>query len=177
MPGEGSDNTDRLIVLVSLTDESGYVKGNPYRELGLSADTPLSEVAGIILDSFGFDSGRPYGFFSTIHGDYTRSNWQIDSFSPDISIHPLSVIRDMPESQILFVYNFEDQWRFLVKYIGKMDPSPDNRSPVILSSEGTAPDQYGPDAWDNPQKPDPDLSLNPHRERLYYQKRLFEEWD
>ncbi|MBN1167313.1 MAG: hypothetical protein JXA44_09325 [Methanospirillaceae archaeon] len=177
MPGEGSDNTDHLIVLVSLTDESGYVKGNPYRELGLSADTPLSEVAGIILDSFGFDSGRPFGFFSIIHGDYSSSPWQVDSFSPEIASHPISVIRDLPQSQILFVYDFEEQWRFLVKYIGKMDPPQNNPSPVILSSEGMAPDQYGPAAWDNPEKPDPDLSSGHNRERFYYQKRLFEEWD
>jgi len=177
MSGERNDHRDIMIVLAAITDESGYVKGNPYREIALYSDTPLSLVAQVLLDAFGFDSGKAFGFYSTVHGDYSRSEWHVDSLSPSIMKIPLAVIDDMDESQMLFVYDFEDEWRFLVKYINRMESSEEIVCPAILTRQGSAPDQYGPDTWDNPVEEVQNEHPVTDHGRFFIQKTLFDRWD
>jgi hypothetical protein len=176
MAGEDDDHRDVMIVLVAITDESGYVKGNPYRKIALYSGTILSLVAQVIIDSFGFDIGKPFGFYSTIHGDYSESDWQVDSFSPAITCISLEGIVESVGSEFLFVYDFEDEWRFILKYIGLMKPSAEIVCPVVLTREGNAPDQYGPETWDNPLETILDEESKKAHIRIPVQKTLFDKW-
>lgn len=176
MVGEHDGHRDVMIVLVAITDESGYVKGNPYRKLAMYSDTVLSCVAQAIVDSFGFDIGKPFGFYSTVHGDYSESDWQVDSFSPAIMCISLQGIIESIGSEFLFIYDFDDEWRFILKYVGNMESSEEITCPVVLAREGNAPDQYGPETWDNPVEKVPDEQSERIPIRIPIQKTLFDKW-
>ena len=44
---------------------------------------------------------------------------------------------------MLLLFDYGDEWRMIVQYLGETEVKPGQKLPMITESKGEAPDQYG----------------------------------
>jgi len=133
------------------TDLSGRVRGKPFRVLGVGESTSLYDLAYEIVKSFEFDFDHLFGFYSKYQGNYFDSDEKYELLdedehsdrSVDVRNVHVSQVFNIPAKRMLFVFDFGDEWRFMVRLLKVALPEPDMEYPVLVESVGEAPCQYG----------------------------------
>ena len=134
----------------------GYFGRKPSsRTLALLESSTLYTLARTILKAFNFDSDHLFGFYNNVY-DWTNSE-EVFEFSGEESNLVQSIIpsRDVKKVRInecfdeigkemLFLYDYGDEWQFFVEFTEKGIRIKDEKYPAILKWEGKAPRQYGP---------------------------------
>jgi hypothetical protein len=46
------------------------------------------------------------------------------------------------DKKLLFMFDYGDEWKFLVEYTGKEDPAPRRKYPFLITKTGKSPEQY-----------------------------------
>jgi hypothetical protein len=139
------------IVRVALQDEPTV-----YREIEVESHKTLSDLAEAIVHAFGFEFDHAFGFYSKLKGrDVMRSQPKYELFA-DMgeettakSVRKTSVADAFPDvgHTMLFMFDYGDDWRFIVEVIGRGQKAARTRYPKVLKKVGQAPEQYG--AWDD----------------------------
>lgn len=123
-----------------------------HREFEIAATGTLYALAKAIVASFDFDFEHAFGFFSSLKGDLFKSPRRYELFvdSDDPVPGSLSVKRTRaaaafasPGSQMRFLFDYGDEWVFLVEFVGRRPREPNVELPRVLASVGEAPAQYG----------------------------------
>jgi hypothetical protein len=127
-----------------------------YREIEVESHKTLSDLAEAIVHAFDFDFDHAFGFYSKLTGrDVMRSQPKYELFA-DMgertearSVRKTSVADAFPEvgHTMLFMFDYGDDWRFIVEVIGMAQKAAKTRYPKVLKKIGQAPEQYG--AWDD----------------------------
>jgi hypothetical protein len=138
------------IVRVVLQDEPTI-----YREIEVESRKTLSDLAEAIVHAFGFDFDHAFGFYSELTGrDVMRSQPKYELFA-DMgektdakSVGKTCVADAFPDvgHEMLFMFDYGDDWRFTVEVIGLGQKAAKTRYPKVLKKVGEAPEQYG--TWD-----------------------------
>ncbi|GEO18585.1 IS1096 element passenger TnpR family protein [Microvirga aerophila] len=138
------------IVRVTLQDEPTI-----YREIEVESRKTLSVLAETIVHAFGFEFDHAFGFYSKLTGqDVMRSQPKYELFA-DMgektdarSVRKTSVADAFPDVgyTMLFMFDYGDDWRFVVEVIGMGQKVAKTRYPKELKKVGEAPEQYG--SWD-----------------------------
>ncbi len=146
------------IVRVALQDEPTV-----YREIEVESHKTLSDLAEAIVHAFGFEFDHAFGFYSKLKGrDVMRSQPKYELFA-DMgeettakSVRKTSVADAFPDvgHTMLFMFDYGDDWRFIVEVIGLGQKVAKTRYPKVLKRVGQAPEQYGP--WDDDADDDGD---------------------
>ncbi len=139
------------IVRVALQDEPTV-----YREIEVESHKTLSDLAEAIVHAFGFEFDHAFGFYSKLEGrDVMRSQPKYELFA-DMgeettakSVRKTSVADAFPDvgHTMLFMFDYGNDWRFIVEVIGRGQKAARTRYPKVLKKVGQAPEQYG--AWDD----------------------------
>src|SRR5919112_176936 len=134
------------------------LQGEPtiYREIEVESLKTLNDLAKAIVHAFGFDFDHAFGFYSKLIGhDVMRSQPKYELFA-DMgerteakSVRKTSVADAFPDvgHTMLFMFDYGDDWRFIVEVIGMGQKAAKTRYPKVLKKVGKAPEQYG--SWDD----------------------------
>jgi len=149
---------------VTLSDWSGRVRGMPYRILAIPEGFTLYDLAESITDAFDFDFDHTFGFYDNIKS-WTDSVERYESstsifrsilfalvFPPgelgdnrDVARTKVKEVFDEPGKKLLFLYDYGDEWHFIVQLREKKATEKDTKYPQIVESVGKAPPQYDED--------------------------------
>jgi hypothetical protein len=139
------------IVRVTLQDEPSI-----YREIEVESRKSLSDLAEAIVHAFDFEFDHAFGFYSKLTGrDVMRSTPKYELFADMGEETTARSVRKTPITDafpsvghtMLFMFDYGDDWRFVVEVIGLGQKVARTRYPKVLKKVGEAPEQYG--AWDD----------------------------
>ena len=140
-----------LIFRVSLQHDPAIL-----RDIEVPASRRLFDLAKAIVSAFDFDFDHAFGFYSQLMGEgVMRSHPKYELFA-DIgeetdadSVKRTRVEKAFPAvgDKMLFLFDYGDDWRFVVDLIsfGRLDPKAGY--PKLLRQEGASPEQYK--FWDD----------------------------
>lgn len=127
-----------------------------YREIEATEDKTLAKLAQWIVKAFDFDLDHAYGFYNSLKLNYFDSDEKYELFSDmDSGVEPIG--KGIPKSvektkissvftqlgqKMQFVFDYGDEWRFLVEYVETGTKEPNGRYPRVTKREGFPPPQY-----------------------------------
>ena len=142
-----------LRVTVQLHD-----RPHPSRTIAIRGKSTLYTFAMAILRAFSFDADHLFGFYNNLKNwtksgeeyTYNTENWASDVIrSMKDSRRSISVkkakIKDVftrKGKKMLFLYDFGDEWHFIVEFIEKKPCKGGKRYPAVIERKGEAPQQY-----------------------------------
>ncbi len=143
------------ILKVTLSDVFERGRGTPHRTLAIPERFTLYRLAKEITNAFDFYFDHCFGFFDNLK-TWAKSNECYELFK-DIekeqgleptnckSVKKTRVNRVFNEigKKMLFLFDYGDEWRFIVELKGIEPFDQKTKYPLILESVGNAPLQYG----------------------------------
>ena len=127
-----------------------------YRAFEISAASSLYTLAQAIVRFFDFDFDHAFGFYSGLKGNIYHSSARYELFvdmgegeGDARSVKRTRVIEAFPSvgAKMRFLFDYGDEWVFLVELVKREPREPKIKLPRLLSSVGKAPVQY-PDPED-----------------------------
>jgi len=114
-----------------------------WRRIEISADNTLLDLHNSIQDAYDFDDDHLYSFFLDgkpwSHEKFTAP---LDVFGPHVNEVRIGELGLFIGQKILYLFDYGDQWCFLIKMerIDKNSPKP--FKPKIVERRGKNPEQY-----------------------------------
>src|SRR3954469_10198108 len=128
------------VLRVKLQDEPSIV-----REIELPSDRKLVNLAQGIVRAFDFGFDHAFGFYSALEGNVLRSqpkyelfadmdNSDMDMRTDAKSVKRTAIAEAFPAvgHKMLFLFDYGDEWRFIVEVIGRGEKDPKARYPKVL---------------------------------------------
>lgn len=143
------------ILKVTQTDGFGHVRGFPYRVIAIPEQATLYDLGLSIISAFGFDFDHLFGFYDNLHRYYhAQEGYElsagagIGSRFPGVKQAKILTVFSHPKKKMLFVFDFGDEWRFIVQSKGRALPVEGVEYPVVMKACGDNPEQYPDDEPD-----------------------------
>jgi hypothetical protein len=138
------------LIKATLSDWQGKVEGKAFRVLAIPEDYSLYGLAEVILGSFDFDFDHPFGFYDNIKR-WTHSEEGYELFADmgeesefkGVKKTKVNSVFNQIGKKMLFLFDYGDEWHFIVERKGIELPQEGIRYPFIVESVGEAPPQYG----------------------------------
>lgn len=126
------------------------LKPRLYRDIEIESGASLYALAEAITNAFKFDFDHAFGFFSRLTGHVYDSPVRYELFADSDtggeshSVKRTTVARAFPRvgSKMLFLFDYGDEWRFLVEAIGRNEAAPEGFYTRVVATAGKAPRQY-----------------------------------
>jgi len=122
-----------------------------YRAFEISAASSLYTLAQAIVRFFDFDFDHAFGFYSGLKGNIYQSPVRYELFvdrgegeGGARSVKRTRVVEAFPSvgAKMRFLFDYGDEWVFLVEFVGRKPKEPKVRLPRLLLEAGKAPAQY-----------------------------------
>lgn len=155
------DIKNKVILLkVTVTDCDLHTRGKPYRIIAVTSTTSLYGLAKTIVFSFNFYFDHMFGFFWPLtkryHDAEKHFEYFVDIFddyqeeckiegrviSKSVTKTKISSVLKLLKSKMLFLFDYGDQWYFIVELYGVDDKKANKKYPVVYKKVGRAPKQY-----------------------------------
>ncbi|MFA6048215.1 MAG: hypothetical protein WC737_05410 [Parcubacteria group bacterium] len=127
----------------------------PWRRIAILGEQSLYKFAEVIVSSFDFDFDHCFGFFSNTENYYysdSEKKYELFADLEDQGIEPvdsdsvkktkINKVWEKIGERMIFMFDYGDDWRFLVKLEGINPAKKDQKYPVILEKKGKSPEQY-----------------------------------
>ena len=140
-----------FVMKVTLTDQSGRVRGRPTRTFSIFSERSLYQLAYVITEIFDFDFDHAFGFYNNFKR-WSRSTEGYELFAdeaeesqfPGVKKIKIKDVFTERKKRMLFVYDYGDFWLFRVELEGWMEITgkfnKNEYLPMIF--EGKSPSQY-----------------------------------
>jgi hypothetical protein len=125
------------------------------REIEAPENLSLYKLAGAIVKAYDFDFDHCFGFFSTINDSgYFNSERKYELFTDlkgegieptgaeSVKKTKISEVWKNPGDKMLFLFDYGDNWLFIVELIGFGAAEQKTKYPRIVEKIGKAPEQY-----------------------------------
>ena len=130
---------------VALQDERAT-----YREIEIESRKSLAALAEAIVTAFDFEFDHAFGFYSALTGRFMRQQPRYELFADmGEETDARSVRKTRIETAfanvgqtMLFLFDYGDDWRFVVEVKAIRDKAAGVRYPHVLNSVGPSPEQY-----------------------------------
>ena len=146
-----------------------------WRRIEIQGDQTLHDLSYAILDAFDFeDFLHLYSFFMSgevgdlsseyVSPDYFEGSnlWQEEKRSADeVKVCSLGL---KPRQRFLYLFDYGDDWRFEVQFMGRVDSKEGATYPRITDRRGDSPPQYPEDEGEGVAKTDCLLSYVAYKE-------------
>lgn len=128
-----------------------------YRDLLVSGDTTLDELAGLILKSFNFDNDHCYGFYSNFESYHdSEEAYEIFIDFAEEAGDPFGRVVEgakkvgtakvnkvfQPQKKMLFLFDYGDKWEFEIECLEQTEQEKAKAVLKITNRQGKAPKQY-----------------------------------
>ncbi len=146
-----------FLIKATLSDWYGHVRGKPYRILAIPENFTLYDLAETIINSFNFCFDHAFGFYNNIK-NWPKSTEKYELFadmepgseSKGVRKTRINEVFDKIKKKMLFLFDYGDEWYFVVELKGIEPPEKGAKYPIIVKSVGDPPPQYGePEEDDN----------------------------
>ena len=134
------------------SNDTGNVRGRPYRVLAIPEKFTLYQFADAILASFEFDMDHAFGFYDNLTR-WSQSTEGYELFSdddrdplsefPGVKMTPVSTVFTGIGKKMLFLFDYGDEWHFRVELVGIEPAGTPKSCAVCVKSVGKARPQYG----------------------------------
>ena len=151
VPKKKSNSNSLFIFKVTLSEGlMAIYEEETYRILSIPNSYTLSKFAEAILDSFDFELDHMYGFYDKLK-NWARSNESYTMEEDEDSMNSTGFVTqvtveeafDVLKKKLLFVFDFGDEWKFIVELIKQETPSGKVKlSGTVIETVGEAPPQY-----------------------------------
>lgn len=147
---------DKVCILKVTALKSG--RKPPSRTIAILGKSTLYTLASTILRAFNFDSDHLFGFYDNVD-DWTDSDerYEFDGdFDSGAETDLYKKMRDVRHARIsrifnrvgkemLFLYDYGDEWQFVMELLEKRVREEGKKYPAVIEREEKAPRQYGGD--------------------------------
>jgi hypothetical protein len=137
------------LVKAVLSDLYGRVKGKPFRVLAVPEDYTLYGLAKAIIESFDFGFDHPFGFYDEINrwidskeGYELFADMGEESEFKGVKKTKVNSVFNQIGKKMLFLFDYGDEWHFVVELKGIELLKEGERYPFIVDSFGEARPQY-----------------------------------
>jgi hypothetical protein len=120
-----------------------------FRTLEIRGDSTLYKLANAIIKSFNFDMDHAFGFYDNIkkpyHSDETYELFvDMDESRKNEKGVKKTILSDVftKNKKMAFVFDYGDEWIFLVECKDITDPIEKTRYPRVIEKVGQPPAQY-----------------------------------
>ncbi|MBP1566273.1 MAG: hypothetical protein J6A58_11015 [Oscillospiraceae bacterium] len=132
-----SDNKNHLSYVIRVT-----LSKNCYRDIRISANATLNNLAGQIIDAFDFYFEHLYSFFMDNRwwseaAEYTSPFSRNPPYANKVKLSKFSLRKSQ---QFKFLYDYGDEWRFQCKVLEVLEE--ETKKATVVFSRGEAPEQY-----------------------------------
>jgi len=151
---KGSTPKGKVYVFDIWINDKGKAPHKPLRKIGISGTKSLYNFAGTIVKAFGFYFDHPFGFYSnmvSINDSSAGYELFVDIGEEPLTPHFTGVKKTKVSeafsnigTKMLFLFDYGDEWHFIVKLKEIRDPLTNESLPAVLESTGKAPIQYPP---------------------------------
>jgi len=125
----------------------------PWREITITENASLYKLAEQIVKSFDFSFDHCFGFFDNIETIFNRDSkryYELFTDIPDIEPTGAKSVEKTKISQVwkkagdkmLFLFDYGDDWRFIVELKKISNAGLGKKYPIILEKLGESPEQY-----------------------------------
>ena len=135
----------RIPILEMKVVQSDYdlrIRGMPYRVIAVPSNMSLHDFAEVILDSFDFDFDHAFGFYDDLKHPYNAARgYELfadmgeESEYPGVKKTSLDQVFTQPKQKWLFLFDYGDEWNFIVSLIRENEADPEVNYPRILTSK------------------------------------------
>ena len=123
--------------------------GNKHRILAIPSFYTLYDLAEAIVNSFDFGFDHCFGFYDTLGRGCFDSKEGYELFAdigeesdfPGVKKTKINKVFDKIGKKMLFLFDYGDNWRFVIELI-EIRPFIDDKCPIVIKSVGKAPEQY-----------------------------------
>lgn len=129
-----------------------YNEPGPYRVIAILGRSTLYTLAYTITRAFNFDFDHLFEFYSSVYSHrpdefyryylHTQPDIPKVEYTTDVKKAKISEVFDFVGKEMLFHYDFGDDWRFLVEFMGKKPREEGKRYPAVIERVGKGPRQY-----------------------------------
>ena len=123
-----------------------------WRDFDIDGSDTLEDLAVAILTAFEFECDHCYGFYRKLKGNKSDSDEIYELFA-DMEGGSCNerakgvqdtIIREVfsPKKRMLFLFDYGDNWGFLLTCTGTVKPETGVQYPHIRGGKGDAPEQY-----------------------------------
>jgi hypothetical protein len=120
------------------------LKPKVFRDIEIDSAASLSALADAVTAAFEFDVEQPFGFYSKLDGDYRTSPEKYELADETGGAKQTAVSKAFAKagSKMLFVFDYDADWRFTIELVKLGGKKPGTRYPRLVNSSGDAPEQY-----------------------------------
>ena len=116
-----------------------------YRVFEIQGNDTLEGLAKYILHVFKFNCDHAYGFYDNDYNEVYElfHDLNMDSWAGAKGVKK-TLIQDVfqPKKQMIFLFDYGDEWTFLVECTAIVDANPKMKYPKLIEKKGRAPKQY-----------------------------------
>ncbi|MBI2738180.1 MAG: hypothetical protein HYX38_16735 [Rhodospirillales bacterium] len=132
-------------------------KPKVYREIEIEGSKSLSALAEAIIMAFDFEFDHAFGYYSDVKNPYSHKGERYELFADmedgdsdagSVERTTVAQVFGAPGKKMLFVFDYGDDWRFMIEAKATGEMAPKTRYPRLVTSVGTAPEQYPDDDED-----------------------------
>ena len=122
-----------------------------YRDIEIEGDRSLYALAEAIVMAFDFEFDHAFGYYSDLKDPYSRKGERYelfadmedgDSDADSVERTTVAQVFRAPGKKMLFLFDYGDDWRFLIEAKAVGEKAPRTRNPRLVASVGKAPEQY-----------------------------------
>lgn len=145
-----SKEDERVLLLkVTMDDHFGRAEEGIYRVIGILEGATLYKLAETIVDSFDFGFDHAFGFYDNVK-NWTKSKEGYELFADigegskykSVKRTKVGKVFDHIGKKMLFLFDYGDDWRFIVKLQAVEEQKVNQKYPVLVEARGEAPPQY-----------------------------------
>lgn len=120
-----------------------------YRSITVVSGISLHKLAETILESFEFNFDHAYGFYDNIKKwSNSKEGYELfadtgeESRFKGVKKTKIEDVFNSEKKKMLFLFDYGDQWHFIVELLSTGSPEKNDKYPKIIESVGDAPPQY-----------------------------------
>lgn len=120
-----------------------------YRDIIIKSSQTFDDLHYTLLQAFNFDLKHDASFFFSDdlwhqldEVAYKNANYDVTSDALPMNKAKISDFIDDPHQRFLYLYDFEENWTFLLELIDIQTAVPSGPIPAVVKVEGEAPKQY-----------------------------------
>jgi hypothetical protein len=128
-------------------------KPKVYRDIEIEGDRSLAALAEAIVMAFDFEFDHAFGYYSDLEDPYSRKGERYELFADmedgdgdsdagSVEKTTVAEVFSAPGKKMLFLFDYGDDWRFLIEAKAVGEKAPKARYPRLVASVGKAPEQY-----------------------------------
>lgn len=127
------------------------LKPKVYRDIEIEGAKSLSALAEAIVMAFDFEFDHAFGYYSDLKDPYSHKGDRYELFADmedgdsdagSVERTTVAQVFPAPGKKMLFLFDYGDDWRFLIEAKALGEKAPRTRYPRLVASVGKAPEQY-----------------------------------